>query len=621
MERSEPTLFPEWLRSTGSVTGGGSSSHHSASTASHSDGPSVAHHTRNRTSKSTGDFDAPRSAFLDRTSSSNSRRSSSNGSAKHAYSSFNRGHRDKDREKEKERSNFGDHWDRDCSDPLGSIFPNRLEKDSLRRSQSMVSRKQGEPLSRKVSVESKTSSSNNHNGNGVLSGGGIGSSIQKTVFEKDFPSLGTEEKQVVPDIGRVSSPGLTTAVHSLPVGSTALIGGEGWTSALAEVPTIIGGGSSSSTGSLSVQQTVAPASGSGASSSMAGLNMAEALAQAPSRVRTTPQLSVNTQRLEELAIKQSRQLIPVTPPMPKTSVLNSTDKSKPKTGVRTTDVTAAAKSGQQQPSLQNANQSLRSGQVKSDATKTSHGKFLVLKAPWENGISTSPKEVASPTNNAPRTANSQPPVTPSAASTPLRSPNNLKNSSLERKVAAFNQKSGFKERRPSSSQVQSRNDFFNRLKKQTSTNTSTVLPDSGPVISSPTMEKSDEIIGEVVSAPASPHAIENGAEVTSNGDACEVVQRFSVVGEDNISSSATICPDEEEAAFLRSLGWEENSGEDEGLTEEEINSFYQRIQIMKLNPSLCRGVQPMLSKLPESHLTSLGGASSELSPPDSGSEA
>lgn len=254
------------------------------------DGPLVAHQTRNRTSKSTGDFDAPRSAFLERTSSTNSRRSSSNGSAKHAYSSFNRGHRDKDREKEKERSNFGDHWDRDCSDPLGSIYPNRLEKDTLRRSQSMVSRKQGEPLARKVSVDSKNSSSNNHNGNGVLSGGGIGSSIQKTVFEKDFPSLGTEEKQGVPDIGRVSSPGLTTAVHSLPVGSTALIGGEGWTSALAEVPTIIGGSSSSSTGSLSVQQIVAPASVSGASSAMAGLNMAEALAQAPSRVRTTPQV-------------------------------------------------------------------------------------------------------------------------------------------------------------------------------------------------------------------------------------------------------------------------------------------------------------------------------------------
>lgn len=32
------------------------------------------------------------------------------------------------------------------------------------------------------------------------------------------------------------------------------------------------------------------------------------------------QLSIQTQRLEELAIKQSRQLIPVTPSMPKSSV-------------------------------------------------------------------------------------------------------------------------------------------------------------------------------------------------------------------------------------------------------------------------------------------------------------
>lgn len=35
MERSEPTLVPEWLRSAGSVTGGGSSVPHSASSSSH----------------------------------------------------------------------------------------------------------------------------------------------------------------------------------------------------------------------------------------------------------------------------------------------------------------------------------------------------------------------------------------------------------------------------------------------------------------------------------------------------------------------------------------------------------------------------------------------------------
>ncbi|WKA12837.1 hypothetical protein VitviT2T_030189 [Vitis vinifera] len=60
-----------------------------------------------------------------------------------------------------------------------------------------------------------------------------------------------------------------------------------------------------------------------------GLNMAEALARAPSWACTTPQLPVNTHRLEELAFKQSRQLMHVTPPMPKSSAFNSSDKSKP----------------------------------------------------------------------------------------------------------------------------------------------------------------------------------------------------------------------------------------------------------------------------------------------------
>ena len=255
---------------------------------SYTDVSSLANHLRNRTSKSITDFDAPRSALLDRSSSSNSRRSSSNGSAKHAYSSFNRSHRDKDREKEKERSNFGDHWDRDSSDPLGNIFTSRVEKDTLRRSQSMVSRKQTELLPRRAAIDSKSSgNSNHHNGNGLLSGVGVG--IQKVVFDKDFPSLGTEERPAAPDIGRVPSPGFSTAVQNLPVGSSALIGGEGWTSALAEVPsTIIG---SSSSGSFPVQPTVAATSSSGSSTAMSGLNMAEALSQAPAKARTVPQVT------------------------------------------------------------------------------------------------------------------------------------------------------------------------------------------------------------------------------------------------------------------------------------------------------------------------------------------
>ncbi|KAK6246141.1 hypothetical protein QUC31_000916 [Theobroma cacao] len=618
MERSEPALAPEWLRSTGTVTGGGNSAHHFASSSSHSDVSSVAHHGRNRNSRNLIDFDSPHSTFLDRASSLNSRRSSSNGSAKHAYSSFSRNHRDKDRDRDKERSSFGDHWDRDSSDPLESILTSRVEKlggisisrverETLRRSYSMVSRKQGEPLSRRIAVDSRDSGNGNHNnGNGLLSGGTIGSSIHKAVFEKDFPSLGNEEKQGVPEIARVSSPGLSSASQSLPVGNSALIGGEGWTSALAEVPSVVG---SSSTGSLPAPVTVST-SGSGAPSVTAGLNMAEALVQAPSRIRTAPQLSVKTQRREELAIKQSRQLIPVTPSMPKGSVLNSSDKSKAKPAVRTSEMNIAVKSGQQQ--------SPHGGHAKSDMPKTS-GKLLVLKPGWENGVSSpTQKDVASPTTNSnSRAATNQHAVAP-VTSSPARNSNNTKLSAGERKPAALNPIAGFTvEKRPSLAQTQSRNDFFNLLKKKTSTNTSAGLSDSDLHNSSCTTEKS-EVTKEVVCASATSHANENGTASNSNGDACQEAQRFSDDGEKNMSSTAMVYPDEEEAAFLRSLGWEENSGEDEGLTEEEINAFYQ--EYMKLRPSLklCRGVQP---KQAESFATNLGGASSELSSLDSGSEA
>ena len=59
-------------------------------------------------------------------------------------------------------------------------------------------------------------------------------------------------------------------------------------------------------------------------------------------------------------------------------------------------------------------------------------------------------------------------------------------------------------------------------------------------------------------------------------------------------TNASICLDEEEAAFLRFLEWEESAGNDGGLTEEEINAFYQ--EYMKLKPSLKlqQGIQPKL---------------------------
>jgi hypothetical protein len=219
----------------------------------------------------------------------------------------------------------------------------------------------------------------------------------------------------------------------------------------------------------------------------------------------------------------------------------------------------AAKSSQQQSSLHPANQSSVGVHVKSDATKTS-GKLFVLKPVWENGVSPSPKDAASP-NTSSRTANSQL-AAPSVPSPPLRSPNNPKISSVDRKPTSLNLNSGF----GGEKRAQSRNDFFNDLKKKTAMNTSSVAYSTSVVLST-TSENSCEVNREAVSAPTSPHAIQNGAELTSNGGSLEEVQRFS---------------EEEEAKFLRSLGWEENSGEDEGLTEEEINAFIQEVNTTSL---------------------------------------
>ena len=259
-------------------------------------------------------------------------------------------------------------------------------------------------------------------------------------------------------------------------------------------------------------------------------------------------------------------------------VLSSSEKAKPKAAVRNAETNVAVKIGPQQPSLMHsANQSIRHGNTKSDVPKTS-GKFTDLKSVvWENGVSPASKDVPSPTISTNSRAGNQLTVVSAVASTPVRNPNNIK-SPTERKPGSLDLKLGSSmDKKPSLSHVQSRNDFFNLIKKKTSMNSSTVLPESGPVVSSPTMETSSEVTMEVVSPHASSQGHGNGRALTSNGDAREDAHRRPDSEAKDSISNATVYPDEEEAAFLRSLGWEENTGEDEGLTEEEINAFIQEV--------------------------------------------
>ncbi|MBA0760393.1 hypothetical protein Gotri_023141 [Gossypium trilobum] len=239
---SEPALVPKWLRTSGTTTEGVNFVPHFASSSSNTDASSLMHHGRHRNSRNISDFDFPCLAILDRSSSMNSWRSCSNGSAKHAYSTF--------------RSILTSKVEK-----LGGILTSRDEIYRLWRSHSMIYGKQGEPLHQRTVVDSRDSGINNHyDGNGLLCGGTFGSSINKAVFEKDFPSLGTKEKQGVSEIARVSSP---------------------------KLPSVDG---SSGTGSLPASLIVST-SGSGSPSVTAGLNMVEALTQAPSRTHTIPRVT------------------------------------------------------------------------------------------------------------------------------------------------------------------------------------------------------------------------------------------------------------------------------------------------------------------------------------------
>ncbi|XP_042068205.1 uncharacterized protein LOC121811413 [Salvia splendens] len=593
MERTEPALVPEWLRCTGNIAGSGASVHLS-------DASSSVHSTRSRPFRSNSEKES--SHYLQRSSSSNSRRSSGiNGSAKHPYSSFSRSHWDRNREREKEKSIYEDIWEHD---PLESILNCRVERNSLRRSQSLVSSKTGERSPRRVDKKDSPISEN-----GTLSRGSNLNVIQKSVFEKDFPSIGTEDKQGVAGIRRVSSPGLSSAVQSLPVGSSGFLGGEKWTSALAEVPAAV---ANNGTGHSHAQQNVStfPNLSSGISIT-AGLNMAEALSQPAARGHANPQLPDKGLRLEELAIKQSRQLIPVTPSMPKPLVPGTGDKLKQsKIALRTNDMTVAPKAVHSLPHSSHSATQSRAGQSRSDSASNPHvGKFLVLK-PGRESIPVGQKDVCCATDNTNgKVVKDGQVATGSCTVVASISASNSMVSVLENKSAALSLGSrSSMEKKPTQSLAQSRSEFFNLMRRKSSARAKTSVEnhsDSSLDTLSPSANTSVENCKEGYAATTTPCVLENGNQMLCNGDRCDITEKtrgcLPDVGDSSLSCHGYIYPDAEEVAFLRSLGWEENSGEDEGLTEEEINAFYQEYMNQRPSMEVCQSSQPKYptaSKLP-----------------------
>lgn len=271
------------------------------------------------TGSSSNGYDIARSSFTERSFLHFQRSSSCNAGTMHdkdpllnscPYSSFSENHRayeydcdrvtprsdwTRDQERDLEfhgrESALGDVRDRGCNFAntlANNMLNNKPDKENLRRPESMISSR-SEENERKVKWPASELGGTR---NSTARGAGIASSIHKSAFERDFPLLGSEDKhgQVntgVPDFCRLPFPGLSTAAQSLPLGSVSVVGGDGWTSALAEVPVISG---SKGAMSVSVQQFTVASAAAVRPTTLPGLNMAEALVHAPVRVHSTPQV-------------------------------------------------------------------------------------------------------------------------------------------------------------------------------------------------------------------------------------------------------------------------------------------------------------------------------------------
>ncbi|XP_047981452.1 uncharacterized protein LOC125222729 [Salvia hispanica] len=592
MERSEPALVPEWLKNAGSLNGGSSSSN--------SDDQTSLKLARNKSFAKSNGHDFGRSFSSDRTTSSYFRRSSSSNGSGHlsSHSSFGKQHdRDWDRNtydsRDREMSIMRDRRRWDSSDGSGATLLSKYERDGFSRSHSMVSGNNVGTWHKNAITDSSTTVGTKANGL-LINSRPIGG-VKKTFFEKDFPSLGSEERTVIHEVGRVPSPGLGSAILGLPLGSSTIANGEKWTSALAEVPVLVG----SNSNVISPVQQAATRSSTVALGSCANLNMAEAVAQAPNRGQTTPSLLVGTQRREELAIKQSRQLIPVTPSMPKTLVFSSSDKQKNKVV----------------------------GPVKGDVLKASNaGKLHVLKSVREkNGTAPAMKDSLSPTSSSKLVSSTLAAPSVSGSTATRGSTNNP----VHGRKPAFT----VLDKRPTS-QAQSRNDFFNSVRKKS-------LENSSSITGSPTANSSPVVEINTAISPSSSDKSEMEVMCGNTSQGGETSLGVSL-GRDNLPeirgdikenvgncnaqkhisngvkhpSLDLIFPEEEEAALLRSLGWEENAeGDEGGLTEEEINAFREDItKYINSKPSfkILKEAPPKIFPF-DSHI---GGVSTGLSSSD-----
>lgn len=372
MDRGEPSLKPEWLvRGHGAVA---ATSLWTGTSSPRADDQGRSISSRNQSSGRDRERSSQQSISRRSSGSIGPRRHDRDGTAKsRGYASFGRSNRDRGGEKDSESRNWESRLGPpddplyDGFKPFSSCRPERDRLNHTRLKVDTLNQAVGESLDNGVrSVSRKVS-------------GGVS-------FEREFPHLGSDDKNGKQDVGRVPSPGISTPIQSMPLG-TAL---DGRSSVLAEVPVLSGPTNCPVPSSLlrtgSSKQMEVPNCGT-------ALSMAETVMQAPLKISTTPQLSIDTHKIEERTMKQCI-LRPRTPSSNKISVSSSSDKLKSK-GARAGDSNGPVKGATQLP-LQLSGSFIRAP-VKHELVKpTQSGSFQVLSREQNGTVNTAKESTSNP---------------------------------------------------------------------------------------------------------------------------------------------------------------------------------------------------------------------------------
>ncbi|MCO5614339.1 hypothetical protein L7F22_068617 [Adiantum nelumboides] len=295
------------------------------------------------------------------------------------------------------------------------------------------------------------------------------------------------------------------------------------------------------------------------------------------------------------------------------------DKTKSKSS-RTGDGSTAASKLQ----LNSSQKSVTSS--KPDSLRSSQGKLLVLKSGKDGGVlmTTTPKSDGAVVLQASSQGNIG---AVSAGSSTLVQ----RKQSVDRRGSAVADASRAKdtahlpEEKRTTLNAQNRSDFFNALRKKaagngSNVNVSTVESKNDPDLANQGSPVDDKI---EVKENGICHELHSTSKIQCNGEviiSSEIGLTEDGLGKDNLDilpkeeSRHSPSPgdlEEEEAAFMRSLGWEENE-EGSELTEEEINAFYESLQKRKLLKS------KLTCNFQAEHVVgSVGSMSSGLSSSDS----